>query len=220
MERPSYSHAEVMKTATTLGIVGLVSSLVALALAPLALDPSYSWLEHTTSESGGQGVDGAWVARTGFLFFGLAVVWIALQARDRWGRTATVFHMTFAVCMIAVAAYSLRAWFPDAPFDTTEDALHSVAATVMGFAFALGVTAVAVRIQRSGHHWRILDGVAVLASIGLPIGMGMFGEIDGGLQRLMFLIAYIWYAREAIQADQIPRSTHPTTSRRHQGSNG
>lgn len=56
-------------------LVLLGVSAVALAVAPVVLDESYSWVEHTTSQAGGQGVDGAWMARLGFLLFGLAVIW-------------------------------------------------------------------------------------------------------------------------------------------------
>lgn len=191
----------MVKPATIVALFGLASSLVALALAPLVLDPSYSWLEHTTSESGAQGVDGAWLARTGFFLFGLSVIWIAYQARDRWGQPALALHLTFAVCMLGVGVFSLRSWFPGASFDATEDTLHSVGATVMGFAFAFGVTAVAIRLRRGGGQWRVLDALAVIASVVLPIGMGIYGDIDGALQRLMFLIAYVWYAREAVAVD-------------------
>lgn len=180
------------------GVLLLAASMIALGLAPLILADSYSMIEHTTSESAGQGVDGAWLARAGFLLFGLAVLWIAHQSRRAWGQPATAFHVVFAVCMFGVAAFSLRSWIPDDAFDKTEDLLHSIVATVMGFAFAFGVVAVAVRRQKTGQHWRILDGIAVVAAVVLPVGMSMYGNLDGLLQRSMFLIAYIWYAIEAL----------------------
>lgn len=184
----------------SLGLITLVGSAIALAVAPAALADSYSWIENTTSESGGQGVAGAWVARTGFLLFGLSVFWIAKLRWPRWRQPATAIHLLFAVCMFAVAAYSSRPWLLDAGFDATEDLLHSVAATVMGFAFAFGVAAVAFQLRRSGVAWRLLDGVAVVASVVLPLGMSMFGEADGVLQRVMFGIAYLWYGRELLSS--------------------
>ena len=179
------------------GVVGLICSAAALALAPLVLPASYSWVEHTTSESGAQGVDGAWLARAGFVLFGLAVLWIASRRRCAWGRPATGLHVTFGVSMIAVAAFSLRSWLPGATFDPTEDELHSVAATVMGFAFAFGVLAAAVRRRTSGQPWRVRDLVAVATSVVAPLGMTVFVSADGVLQRLMFAVAYLWYGGEA-----------------------
>ena len=182
-----------------LGAVALAASAIALALAPTVLAPSYSWVENTTSESGGQGVDGAWLARLGFVLFGLAVLWVAHLRQERWQQPATALHVLFGVCMMGVAAFSLRSWEPNSIYDPTEDMLHSVAATVMGFAFAFGVFAVGVRRRSGGQRVRVLDVVAVAASVVLPIWMGIDGSIDGVLQRLMFAIAYLWYGREALQ---------------------
>ncbi len=178
--------------------VGLLAvSAAALVTAPFVLDASYSVVANTTSESGAQGVDGAWVARSGFLLFGLAVLWIAWRRSGTWGQPAAALHVTFGVCMCAVAAFSLRSWVPGTDFDPTEDLLHSIAATVLGFAFALGVVSVAIRNHSSRGPWIVLDSLAVIASVILPLGMTMNDRIDGALQRLMFALGYLWYAREA-----------------------
>ena len=182
-----------------MGIAGLAGSALALALAPMVLAPSYSWVENTTSEAGGQGVDGAWLARLGFVVFGLAVLWVAHLRRERRQQPATALHVLFGACLMGVAAFSLRSWEPNPTYDATEDLLHSVAATTMGFAFALGVVAVALRRRSGGERVRALDVVAVSASALLPLWMSLDGSIDGLLQRLMFAVAYLWYAREALQ---------------------
>jgi hypothetical protein len=49
---------------------------------------SYDWIEHTTSESAAQGVEGAWLARLGFLSFGLAVLWLSTGIKQTWARGA------------------------------------------------------------------------------------------------------------------------------------
>ena len=197
-----------MDRRTLISLTGLAASALALALAPLALDPSYDWIRHTTSESGGQGVDGAWVARTGFLLFGLTVLHIAHQNRTAWGTLAAACHRFFGIAMIAVAVYSLRSWQSTVAYDETEDLLHSMAATAMGFAFAFGVVTVAIGQLRQGKSARLLDWVAVAASVALPLGMLERPSIAGLLQRLMFSIAYLWYARASIteQSDSAPEA--------------
>jgi hypothetical protein len=71
--------------AATLGVLGLlVAALVALAAAPWALPASYSSAKHGLSEAAAQGVDGAWVARTGFILFGLVVVWLVQLRATVW----------------------------------------------------------------------------------------------------------------------------------------
>lgn len=175
----------------------LVASAVALALAPSVLDRSYSWVEHTTSEAGGQGVDGAWLARLGFLLFGLAVIWLAHARAGLWRQPATALHVAFGTCLLGVAAFSLRSWQDGALFDCTEDLLHSVLATAMGFAFALGVASVAWRGDRRRRR-RPFDVVAIAASVIVPLAMTAWPDAAGALQRLMFAVAYLWYGREAL----------------------
>jgi hypothetical protein len=175
----------------------LVMSAGALLTAPLLMPASYSWWVHTTSESAAQGVPGAWLARLGFLVFGMAVIVIGVLARPYWGRLTTSAHVAFGVLMCAAAAFSSRGWEAGAAFDSTEDLLHSVAATGMGFAFALGVVALSVRRRVQADGARALDLVAVAAAVMLPLAMSALPDLAGLFQRGMFAIAYAWYGREA-----------------------
>lgn len=181
-------------------LVALAGSLVAFALAPTILDDSYSWVRHTSSEAAGQSVDGAWATRASFLLFGMAILWLAYAAAGRWRQPATALHVTFGGCLLAVSAFSARPWDHELPYDRAEDLLHSVGATVMGFAFAFGVVAVWWQARRTSSRRRSgLDVVAVAASVVVPIAMLVVDDVAGLLQRLMFAIAYLWYAREALR---------------------
>lgn len=190
------------RTAAAAAVVaGLVASATALLLAPTLMPGSYSWPSHTTSESAAQGVDGAWLARLGFVLFGLSALLLVTVRRRVWGPAGTVLHTGFGVCMLAAAAFSARSWVPGAPYDRTEDTLHSVAATAMGFAFALGVVAVLITAGGAARRRRWpLDATAVLASVLLPLGMLLLPEVAGALQRLMFVVAYAWYLTEAARS--------------------
>ena len=178
-------------------LVGLALSAVALAAAPALMPDSYSWVTHTTSESAAQAVHGAWAARLGFLLLGLSVIGLAFLHRHRWGGWATALHALFGVLMTATAAFSTRSWVRGADFDPMEDLLHSVAASAMGVAFALGILACAFHQRGDRGRWWLLDVAAVTASVVLPLGMAAWPEIDGLLQRAMFAIAYLWYGAEA-----------------------
>jgi hypothetical protein len=181
------------------GIVALLgASVAALTLSPLALPESYSWTAHTTSQAAAQGVPGAWLARLGFVTLGLAVLWLVSVAKRSWIGWAKPLHGSFGVFMLMVAAFSSRSWEAGVPFDPIEDILHSVAATAMGFAFAFGVFAVLWNSLRQHAGVRSLDLIAIGASILLPLGMALEMDVAGALQRGMFLVAYTWYAREAM----------------------
>jgi hypothetical protein len=132
------------------GAGGLLVSAGTLAGAPALMPASYSWVANTVSELAAKGVGGAWLARLGFVLFGLAVLLLVAIRSGAWGRWAMAGHVSFGVSMVAVAAFSAKRW-TGAPFDRTEDALHSLAATGMGFGFALGVVAALVWARRRGQ---------------------------------------------------------------------
>jgi hypothetical protein len=181
-------------------LTGLCLSVLALALAPALMPDSYSWLEHTTSESAAQGVDGAWLARFGFLAFGLSVLALAAARNPVWGPAGAWLHRGFGVFMVAAAVFSSRSWVAGAAYDPVEDVLHSVAATAMGFAFAVGIAAVLVHATREQRRRRWpLDALAVAAAVLLPLGMVGLPEAAGAFQRTMFAVAYTWYATEAVR---------------------
>jgi len=193
------------------GGAGLALSAIALAAAPAVLPPSYRWVAHTTSEAAGQGVPGAWLARSGFVLFALAVALITVRCRRRWSRWGVALHGTFALGMAATAAFPARSWEAAAAYDPTVDMLHSVAATALGFAFAFGVAVVGWRVWASQRRWRWLDVTAVTASIVLPLGMVAAPAMAGVLQRTMFLVAYVWYARESLGDPSLPAAAGPSS---------
>lgn len=199
-------------------VVLLAASLVAIALAPVAVPASYSWVEHTTSESAAQGVEGAWVARLGFVLFGLAVLWLANLPERRWGRAGTALHRCFGVSMLAVAAFSTRPWGSGVPFDRTEDLLHSVASFAVGFGFIAGVVAVTVGGWAERGRRRVLDVMVVVVAVGASSAMTAAEDLEGVLQRAMFLAAYVWYCEEALSVARSGRRAPPPRSlpgRRH-----
>lgn len=190
--------ANIKTTRARWGILILIClSIVALLAAPALMPEGYSWLTHTTSESAAQGLTGAWVARTGFVMLGFAVLWLVAAAFRISSRGASWMHLTFGVMMIGTAVYSHRPFIAGVPFDPIEDWLHSFTATLMGFAFSLGVF---LRfIQRWKSAMQVLDVAALISAIGIPLLMMNYPGISGLVQRVMFLVAYLWYGTEAWQ---------------------
>jgi hypothetical protein len=201
------------RTTMTVVIAGLGASAALLALAPLLMPAGYSVLSHTTSESAAQGVAGAWLARTGFGLLGLSVLLLVAARRRAWG-PAAILHGSFGVFMVAAGVFSTRSWVPEAPYDRTGDLLHSVAATGVGFAFALGVAATLLRARPPERRRRWpLDAAALLASVLIPLAMTAQPAADGALQRIMFAVAYVWYATEAVRALAVTRDLARTECR-------
>lgn len=165
-------------------------------VTPFAMPASYSWTEHGISESAAQGIEGAWVTRTGFILFGLAVLWLARLRHDAWKPAGTALHGAFAVSMFAVAAFSAKSWEADAVYVESEDVLHSVFAGIIGFGFIGGVVAVMVARRLPNTRAALPDIAAII--IPSAVSLTMSTSIWGLLQRTMFLTAAAWYTRESV----------------------
>lgn len=168
-----------------------------LALAPLALPESYSWMELGTSEAAAQGVAGAWVARTGFVLLGLAALGVCVLRHRAWGPLATGLHACFAGGMVLVAVFSHAPWEAGVPYVELEDRLHSVFASVVGFSFIAGV-AVTLATRRPRTRASAVGDIGALLVTG-TIPLLMDTSVWGLLQRLMFLTAASWYAAEVLR---------------------
>lgn len=177
-------------------LVALAASLLCVALAPTLMTESYSIIEQSISESAAQGVQGAWLARAGLLLFGLGVLALAGAAGDRWGVWGRMAHRGFGVAIISSAVFAHMPW-ENLPYDQFEDLLHSIASFVVGLGFVMGVVFVGIARWRPAWWLRAFDGLAIVASVVIPIVMFTADGYAGLVQRLMFLIAYVWYGMEA-----------------------
>ena len=182
------------KTATATALTGVLAFGLAATTGPVFSHPDYSSIAHTTSELAGQGMPDAWIMRSGFAAFGLCTAMAAaMRLRDRPFTSAPL--IVFGAAMLAAAVWSNAPIDRSVVYSLREDAIHSAAASLMGLAFAVACLArlwMTAFPLRDGLSW-----LALAASIGLPLGMIAFPNVDGGLQRLMFAISFVWIIREA-----------------------
>lgn len=174
----------------------LAASLLCVASAPLLMPESYSIVQHSVSESAAQRVEGVWLARAGLLGFGLGVLALASASGERWGLWGRVAHRAYGGAIISSAAFAHMPW-QDLPYDEFEDLLHSIASFVVGLGFVAGVIVVGAQRRRPTRWVRAFDGVAVVASVVIPMIMFNLEGYAGLVQRVMFLVAYAWYGLEA-----------------------
>lgn len=191
----------------------LAVSAVMLAIAPFFMPDSYDWIEHTTSESAGQGVTHSWIARTGFVIFGFAVILLAKLAGRRWGLAGRIAHRIFGVAIIGAAVYASMAWDGSA-FIELEDQLHSWASGIVGFSFIVGVLIVLLRRPIADQRSRWYDWFAMAVALSISVAIFAAPGVAGVLQRGMFLAAYLWYLAEALKSAQTdPHSSEAMAER-------
>jgi hypothetical protein len=198
--RPYEHPLPAFRKTSTLGMLFL--SALCVGSAPFVVPEGYSWLTLSVSESAAQGLQGAWLARCGFLLFGIAVIRIAMSLRTAWPRGSYWAHMAFGVCMLGTAAFSHMPWISSVPVDMTEDLLHSATASFMGFGFTMGV---ALRLfHKRAHHvsGTAFDLLAVAFAIAVPSATSSTDAPVGLIQRLMFCVGYLWYGMESLKQKQ------------------
>lgn len=177
-------------------------SFSSLFFAPLLMPDSYYWVIHTTSESGAQGVDGAWLARTGFVLYGIAVLMLSFVLRKQWPLSAVIFHLLFGFGMVGNAVFSSMPWDKTLPFDVFEDTLHSWMSGLVGMAFTVGVLILYFKRERENTRHKIYDLFAIFVSVAVSVAMMNQSGFDGLIQRFMFLVSYLWYGHESLSVNR------------------
>ena len=197
----------------TLVLVLLALSMLLVGAAAFLMPDSYNWVAQTTSESAAQGVQNAWIARAGFVIMGFAVLLLASLAERRWGMWGRSVFRLYSVGMISTAVFSNKPW-ESVAYVEFEDTLHSWASSIVGFAFIVGVLVVMMRRPISDRAGRLFDWVAIAAAIGISVLIFTLEDVAGVSQRLMFLIAYVWFAVEAVRSARDDPHTSEAMARR------
>lgn len=180
--------------AERLGILAaLVTGVVCIAAAPLALGPAYDVVNQSVSESAAQGTSGSWVGRTGLAAFGLAALLATRPAAARHGRWVAWALGVFGVGITTSALWSHAPWAAGIGTDAFEDLLHSVASSVAGFGFTMAMLLILVDSIRRRRP-NLLAAAALVWVIAVPILMGAGVGPTGILQRSIFAVAAVWIA--------------------------
>lgn len=176
-----------------LSLMGIAIMVVAMLIGPFFSPPEFSWITHSTSEQAGQQLSGAWLMRVGFVGYGLGTL---LAALNDWPTRSLVRSalVLFGFGLIGTAIWSNASILPDAPSNMNEDWMHSVASGVVGTAFAAACAARLFSSDGSRRDWLAWAGLVI--SVMVPIAMGQVPELRGLLQRMMFVLSFVFIVRE------------------------
>lgn len=172
-------------------LFGVFACSAPIILGPFYTAAGYSVLAHTSSDLGAQHTPFNWLMNIGFLLMGLGV---AYDARQHWYKAplVAILFVIFGVAMALTGVFSLRPIDEGLSFDETSHALHSVFATITGFAYTAGaVTCGFVEKEQPRKLWCFV--AAVLATI-LSAAMAFLPGYEGLLQRVMFAVTFSWIA--------------------------
>ena len=184
-----------MRALRAVASVSLVIAAVGVLITPAFLSADYSVLSNSISESGAQGVDGAWLGRLTLLASGIGVLAATASRRGQWNRVALGAMSLFGAMWCLTAAFSTRSWIVDAAYDERESSIHSLLATLMAVVI-IGALAVAFSRRTADRTSRALAIVLALAATFLPLAGVIWPQYAGLFQRAMFLYTYVWFFRE------------------------
>ena len=188
-----------MKQMRTIAIAVFVLAALGVVFTPFAMDPGYSWLQNSISETGGQGVTNAWLGRSTLLLSGAGVLIAVVLKRRVWNRTAITSMLLFGLMWCLTAFFSTKSWVQDVPFDNGQSMTHSVLASTMAIV-VLGALAVGLRRSKVTTMDRTLAFLLAMTATFLPLASLFVPNLAGLFQRVMFLYTYFWFIREARMA--------------------
>lgn len=199
-------------TRIRLAQAGFITSIILLALAPLAVADTYSVIDNTLSEAGGQGVEGAWVLRAGILVTAFSVWLLASASATAWGWVAAQWMRIYAVALVFLAILPEEAW-DGRPHNPSVAFLHTVAGVVSAVAFIVAVLSITRRRPprqraRRAYDWATMIAIALIPQLILVLSG------DGLLERVMALFGYGWLFLESQRMAPMDRDKAVETARR------
>lgn len=174
-------------------LFGIATILVAMLVGPLLSHPDYSSISHSTSALAGQKMPNAWIMRAGLGGYGAATAFAALVTVTR-APAVKIALALFGAGLIGTAIWPHLPIDPALGSDLHLDRLHSWAANLTGFAFAVACLS---RLAQAGFpRADHLAWAGMAASVAIPQAMSVFPGVEGALQRLMFAVSFLFVARE------------------------
>lgn len=168
---------------TRIGI--LIFAVTALA-GPLYTVEGYSSARNLISQLGAQNTQNSYVMVVGFLALGIGIV---VDGIRRFSRPVFPF-IIFGLCMAIAGIFAHKPLLPDVNYSEGAHRAHSAMATVAGISITVGL------IWQALLTLTFLSRVIILAlatmCFALPLCMLAFQEFQGLVQRLMYLLLFIW----------------------------
>ena len=164
--------------------------VLAIAVAHMSSSQAYDWTKNTISDLGAQGYAMKPIMQIGFLGFGLLMS-IGLVLNGLNWRNAPI--LLYAVCVGMTGIFCTKPFVAAVDHSATEAMLHSVFAQLAGVAFTIGILVQLVSAERMSEKWGHLTFLVLV--IGFSAAFGLVNTYQGVVQRLLYLVSFIWLIR-------------------------
>jgi len=163
--------------------------LVVIWLLPYISDSNYNSFIHTTSQLGGHHMPYGWVMSISFCFMAASIIFDAIK-KQSLPLAVKTFLILFGLSFFMTGIFRHQPIDETLLFNQTEDAIHSIFATLTGFSFAIFAATVGFTTKKKQRRFAAFFFVSI--SIIVPLMMQNSQHFSGLLQRLMMMLAIFW----------------------------
>jgi len=163
--------------------------LIVMFVLPFYSVDEYFIIKNTTSHLGAQQAPNAWIMNLTFIIVGMSCV------IDGWSSLKKFYFHKVLISIFGIGIV-FTGIFRHAPivegimYNSIEDQIHSIFATIVGFSFVLYAISSAF-IEKTFFH-RAIDIVVSFVGTFLSIMMFYYPDFSGIWQRAIFIVSFMW----------------------------
>lgn len=176
--------------------VAIALFVLAVVAGPAYTVPGYSPVSNLISELAAQNTQRNYLMSAAFIALGMAMVFDGARS---FGRTLAPF-MAFGFFMFLAGLFAHKPVTPGVPYSAFAHSAHSAFATAAGISISVGLIWQAVLAQSARR--RLQAVLVAVVCMALPLGMLALPAYQGAIQRIMYVIVFLWLWR------YYPRGTH------------
>lgn len=167
--------------------IATILFVIFIITAHLFSSDNYDWTKNTISDLGAQGYSRKLIMQTGFLVFGLTLAFgIALNGIS-W---RTVPILLYGLCVALTGIFCTKPFTDPGTYSTTQATLHSTFAQIAGVTFSIGI--LIQMFFAEGNYSKYMHLVFFVLVIGLSMTFGLVNNYQGIIQRLLYVVSFIW----------------------------
>ena len=150
---------------------------------------TYSFIKNTMSHLGAQSTTNAWIINVVFVLVGITCVLEAwLHLGNYWFHK--ILLSIFGLSLVFIGIFHHAPIIEGVIFNSLEDRLHSIFATIVGFLFTVyAISSAFIEIQ---VKHKVIDIVVGSIATILALLMGSMPDYSGIWQRTILIISFTW----------------------------
>ena len=166
--------------------IGVLIFTAAALAGPWYTVEGYKVVSNVISQLGAQNTTNSFIMVGGFLALGVGIIADGIR---RFSKPMLPF-IAFGLFMALAGLFAHRPLSPEKSFSVFAHQAHSLLATLAGISITVGLLWQAV--YASKIRTRALNTILALLCFILPLCMLAFSDLQGLIQRLMYLLIFAW----------------------------